>query len=108
MALRFRLHAEPPASPFEPIPFEEGGEAELVESTGEQAALATEVPAPPGSSLRAECIENGRTYTLKVRSCRRAGERRFLVRGRWVSLTRADREFLRATAGAPRGPSSAT
>jgi hypothetical protein len=77
-----------------------GGDAFIVEHSGDFVTLASSAPSPPGSTLEAVHAEGARTVTVrvKVRGCRRHnlpdGRDGFRIEGRFVSLTRADRERL--------------
>lgn len=78
-----------------------GGDAFIVEHSADFVTLASVAPSPPGSTLEAtHHSAPGRSVTLrvKVRGCRRAdlpdGRQGFRIDGRFVSLTRADREVL--------------
>ena len=86
-----------------------GGEAEVVETDGARAVLVTSVPYPPGATLVGEGDGQLGACTLKVQRCRREprsdaplagapapGEPRprFRVEGRWVNLSRRQRERL--------------
>jgi hypothetical protein len=73
-----------------------GGEVELVALAGEGATLELEQPAPPGAPI--ELVVLGAPARLKVRRCQRVGNEgtpRFRIEGRWISLSRAQRESLR-------------
>jgi hypothetical protein len=74
-----------------------GGSARLLSIDGEQGAIETERASPPGSTV--ELVVAGAPLRLKVRQCRRVegeleGKSRFRVDGRWVNLSRAQREDL--------------
>jgi hypothetical protein len=78
-----------------------GGSAWLLSIEGENGALETERAWPPGSTV--ELVVAGAPLRLKVRQCRRfedeagpEGKARFRVEGRWVNLSRAQREDLSA------------
>ena len=77
-----------------------GGDAFIVEHSGDFVTLASSAPSPPGSTLEAVHTADARTVTVrvKVRGCRRHnlpdGRDGFRIEGRLVSLTRADREML--------------
>ncbi len=73
------------------------GDARLLRLDGELAALDASRASAPGSRL--ECVRAGRTWRLKVHRCVRNGER-FTIEGRFIDLTRRDREELRARFGA--------
>ena len=71
-----------------------GGRAVIVATGIEQATIETDVVSPPGSTLE---LDVGGPLGLKVRSCRRLPEvepARYRIEGRWVSLSRAQREAL--------------
>jgi hypothetical protein len=88
--------------PHAPIPLKlkrDGGDAFIVEHTGEFVTVASTAPSPPGSTL--EAAFNGPrsvTVRVKVRGCRRQslpdGRDGFRIEGRFVSLARAEREAL--------------
>ena len=78
-----------------------GGSARLLSFEGENGALELERASPPGSTV--ELLVAGAPLRLKVRQCRRVqdgsddpGKPRFRVDGRWVNLSRAQREHLSA------------
>ena len=78
----------------------DGGDAFIVEHSNDFVTLASSAPSPPGSTLEAVHSADARTVTVrvKVRGCRRHplpdGRDGFRIDGRFVSLTRADREIL--------------
>ena len=82
-----------------------GGDAFIVEhslhsGSGDAVTLASTAPSPPGSTLEAVHSEGARSVTVrvKVRGCRRQqlpdGRDGFRIDGRFVSLSRAEREIL--------------
>jgi hypothetical protein len=77
-----------------------GGDAYVVEHQGDFVTLASVAPSPPGSTVEATHLASERSVTVrvKVRGCRRHplpdGRDGFCIEGRFVSLTRADRELL--------------
>lgn len=77
-----------------------GGDAFIVEHKGDFVTLASVAPSPPGSTVEATHLASDRSVTVrvKVRGCRRHplpdGRDGFCIDGRFVSLTRADRELL--------------
>lgn len=77
-----------------------GGRAYILEHSEDFVSLASTAPSPPGSTLEAHYASAGKSTSLriKVRSCRRDqlpdGTAGFRIDGRFVSLTRADREAL--------------
>jgi hypothetical protein len=77
-----------------------GGDAFIIEQAGDFVTLASVAPSPPGSTVEAtHRSDTGlTTVRVKVRGCRRDplpdGRDGFRIEGRFVSLTRADREAL--------------
>lgn len=74
-----------------------GQTATLVSSDGEACVLCCSRAAPPGSTLEGTVHET--LLRVKVRSCRRddaSPTEPFRVEGRFVSLTRVQRELVRA------------
>lgn len=77
-----------------------GGDAFIVEHQADFVTLASVAPSPPGSTVEATQTGGERSVTVrvKVRGCRRHplpdGRDGFRIEGRFVSLTRADREML--------------
>jgi len=77
-----------------------GGDAFIVEYSEEFVTVASTAPSPPGSTVEATQRSDARltTVRVKVRGCRREplpdGREGFRIEGRFVSLTRADREAL--------------
>lgn len=77
-----------------------GGDAYIVEHKADFVTLASVSPSPPGSTVEATHTAGERSVTVrvKVRGCRRHplpdGRDGFCIDGRFVSLTRADREIL--------------
>jgi hypothetical protein len=88
-----------------PVPLElkRGGDAFILEHDGDFVVLASTAPSPPGSTLEATYAGGARSVPLrvKVRGCRRDelpdGREGFRIDGRFVSLTRGDREVLFAS-----------
>lgn len=88
-----------------PVPLElkRGGDAFIVENAGDFVTLASVLPSPPGSTVDATHTGGARSVAVrvKVRGCRRAslpdGREGFRIEGRFVSLTRGDREVLFAS-----------
>jgi hypothetical protein len=77
-----------------------GGDAFIVEHQDDFVTLASVAPSPPGSTVEATHRGDARltTVRVKVRGCRRDslpdGREGFRIDGRFVSLTRGDREAL--------------
>ena len=80
-----------------------GGDAFILEHQGDFVVVASTAPSPPGSTLEAEHVGGARSVPVrvKVRGCRRDnlpdGRDGFRIDGRFVSLTRGDREVLFAS-----------
>lgn len=72
---------------------------------GEQAELLSPRAAPPGTPLHLHGGADAPTFQIKVNRCRKT-DAGFCIEGRWVSLTRSDREWLQlnAKAGPDRVP----
>ncbi|HET9953626.1 MAG TPA: hypothetical protein VFQ61_03935 [Polyangiaceae bacterium] len=84
-----------------------GGVARIVRADADNVMLETGAPSPPGSTLRLLVLN--REVGVKVRGCRRiegsmqgrlegamdsAGSALFRIEGRWVSLSREQREVV--------------
>jgi hypothetical protein len=91
------------ATPHDPVPLQlkrGGNDAFIIEHSADFVTLDSTDPSPPGSTLEAVHAAAARTVTVrvKVRGCRRHplpdGRDGFRIEGRFVSLTRADREIL--------------
>ncbi|HET7545492.1 MAG TPA: hypothetical protein VFK05_36745 [Polyangiaceae bacterium] len=77
-----------------PLRIQSGGEAAIVENSGDFVVVRSSVASPPGSTLS---MKHGELAVLvKVRGCKRLPERPlpFRIEGRLVSFTRAAREAL--------------
>lgn len=92
-------------TPHAPVPLtlkRGGGDAFIVEHSADFVTLASSAPSPPGSTVEA-VFEGARSVTVrvKVRGCRKAplpdSREGFRIEGRFVSLTRSDREILFAS-----------
>jgi hypothetical protein len=86
-----------------PLQLKRGGDAYILEHNGDFVVLASTAPSPPGSTLEATHAGGARSVLVrvKVRGCRRDelpyGREGFRIDGRFVSLTRGDREMLFAS-----------
>ena len=73
-----------------------GGTAAVLEVNGEHVVVQSSRSSPPGSPF--EALLDGTTLRIKVRSCRQVeadeGGRSYRIDGRFVSLTRSQREAL--------------
>lgn len=77
------------------VPLRRGGAARIVSADAERVTLEAPLACPPGSTV--ELVVAGATLGVKVQRCRRLeGEAAsaFRVDGRWVSLSRVQREEL--------------
>lgn len=90
-----------PVNPPVPLQLKRGGgDAFIVEQKDDFVTLSSVAPSPPGSTVEATHRGDARLTTIrvKVRGCRREplhdGREGFRIDGRFVSLTRADREAL--------------
>jgi hypothetical protein len=72
-----------------------GGEATVLDVNGEQVAVESTRPSPPGSTFEGQSDGAG-PFFVKVRACKRCKENpeRFRIEGRLVNLTRVQREAL--------------
>jgi hypothetical protein len=91
--------------PNTPVPLQlkrGGGDAFIIEHSdvSDFVTLASSAPSPPGSTVEAQYVSGTSSVTVrvKVRGCRREplpdGRDGFRIEGRFVSLTRSDRETL--------------
>jgi hypothetical protein len=73
-----------------------GGTLDVLEVNGEHVVVLSSLASPPGSPL--EAVLDGGTLRIKVRSCQRVtpddAGRSYRIEGRFVSLTRTQRENL--------------
>jgi hypothetical protein len=78
------------------IRFEQRGMATLIEMVDDSATLRCDFSAPPGAPITGLLLSSNQMIQLKVRDCRRAPQHpdQFVLRGRWVNLSRAARESL--------------
>lgn len=72
------------------------GEARLLESDGHRAVVQSTLPFAAGSTLLAVDPARQTQYQIKVRGGRRIDDRWFRIEGRFVTLTKAEREHLLA------------
>jgi hypothetical protein len=95
-----------------PLTLKRGGDAFIVEHSGDFVQLASSAPSPPGSTVEATHAGEAHSVTVrvKVRGCRRDplpdGRDGFRIDGRFVSLTRGDREALFGSQNEPTPPST--
>jgi hypothetical protein len=71
------------------------GEARVVETDGARAVLESSQPFPAGATLIGRSA-SGAEYRVKVRGGRRIDARWFRIEGRFVSLTKTQREEILA------------
>ena len=78
------------------IQFEHRGSATLLEMVDESATLRCDFSAPPGAPICGLLVNCNQEVQLKVRDCKRSRENpnEFVLRGRWVNLSRPAREAL--------------
>jgi hypothetical protein len=71
-----------------------GGTAAILSADAERVSLEVPHAAPPGSTV--ELLVSERKVGIKVQSCRRSSLEplRYRIEGRWISLSRIDREAL--------------
>jgi hypothetical protein len=77
------------------VPLLRGGTCSLERADANHVVVDVSAPSPPGSTLELSVADA--PLGVKVRSCRRLPEvepARYRVEGRWVSLSRAQREAL--------------
>jgi len=76
------------------IVFVNKGQATLIETDGERATLECDFSSPPGSPLTGHVVVSNQRVQLKVHECRRVSPApaQFIIRGRWVNLSRAARD----------------
>ncbi len=97
------MSAAPTASPPVALQLKRGGDAFITQHDGDFVVLASSAPSPPGSTVEASYAADARSVSVrvKVRGCRREslpdGRDGFRIEGRFVSLTRNDREILFAS-----------
>jgi len=72
------------------------GEARLVETDGQRAVVESTLPFAAGATLVGTDPATGTEYRVKVRGGKRIDEKWFRIEGRFVSLTKAEREELLA------------
>ena len=70
------------------------GRAEITHCEAERVTLLSTVPSPPGSTLIGTLDADVPSYRVKVRSCKKQSDGRFLIDGKLVNLTRAQKERL--------------
>jgi hypothetical protein len=73
---------------------EKGGDARVLDTDGDRVTLESTRAFPPGAPLLARAEDTSEPYRVKVRSCRRTGDSQFRVDGRFVNLSREQREKL--------------
>lgn len=80
------------------------GRARLLETDGQRVAVESTLPFAAGATLVGTDPETQAEYRIKVRGGRRVGDAAFRIEGRFVSLTKAERERLLAALAAAQGP----
>jgi hypothetical protein len=79
------------------------GQARLVETDGQRAIVESTLPFAAGATLVGVDAATGTEYRVKVRGGKRIDDTWFRIEGRFVSLTKAEREVLLAALGASKG-----
>jgi hypothetical protein len=70
-----------------------GGTAAVIAFDGEFVSVDSSRAMPPGSTLEGTAAD-GEHYSVKVRGCRRNEAGTYRIEGRFVNLSRAQRERL--------------
>jgi hypothetical protein len=84
------------------VPLRRGGAARIVSADSERVTLEAPFASPPGSTL--ELVVADATLGVKVQRCRRLeaeGASSFRIDGRWISLSRVQRDALGIPAQKP-------
>jgi len=76
-----------------------GGDAEIVALDGDRVTLASTMSSPPGSCVDGALVNDGTTIRIKVRGCKKDGER-FRIEGRILDLSKSLRQQLLALVAA--------
>jgi hypothetical protein len=71
-----------------------GASARVTLSDGDRTTIESTISSPPGSTLRGQIEGISCEFQLKVRSCRKTGEK-FTIDGRVINASRQMRETLR-------------
>jgi hypothetical protein len=79
------------------------GRARLLETDGQRVAVESTLPFAAGATLVGIDPETQAEYRVKVRGGRRVADGLFRIEGRFVSLTRDERERLLAALAAAQG-----
>lgn len=77
-----------------------GGSGTVVETDGNRVVVRSTRAAAPGTPLRGRvALQSCSEVRVKVQDCRREADGAFVIRGRWLDLSRAMREeIISATA----------
>lgn len=78
------------------------GQARLVESDGQRAIVESTLPFAAGATLIGIDLATGGEYRIKVRGGRRIDDTWFRIEGRFVSLTKAERDAVLAALAEPK------
>lgn len=77
-----------------------GGEAVVVSTDGNVVELSSTRSSPPGSPLIGSVqLQSVSKLRVKVHGCSKQPDGRFLIRGRWIDLTRPIREEVVSSVG---------
>ena len=87
------------------IQFDQKGTATLIDMVGDNATLQSEFSAPPGATLQGTISSCEQHVHIKVRDCRRCPDAplQFVLRGRFVNLSRSARDVLVGSLADARG-----
>jgi hypothetical protein len=72
------------------------GQARVVETDGQHAVVESTLPFAAGATIVGIDAATGTEYRIKVRGGKRIDDTWFRIEGRFVSLTKAEREVLLA------------
>jgi hypothetical protein len=90
------------------VRWERGGEAEVAAADDDRVVFASSIPSAPGSRLTG-ALATGTPVRVKVARCRRQGSAPdapiYVIEGRLLDATRADRDEIRALCAPPADPS---
>jgi hypothetical protein len=78
------------------------GQARLVETDGQRAVVESTLPFAAGATLIGVDLTTGSEYRIKVRGGRRIDDTWFRIEGRFVSLTKAERDVVLAAFAEPK------
>lgn len=90
------------------VRWERGGEADVKAAEDDRVELVSSIPSAPGSRLTG-ALATGTPVRVKVARCRRQESAPeaplYVIEGRLLDATRADRDEIRALCAPPAAPS---